>query len=168
MTAKWSVTTIITEHARTLVDQRTGKAMISDYLVFYGLPIAAGIACYLGGFRLRGTEGLLAGISILTALLFGLLIHGFTLGMRVSDDSRIAKRGRIAKLIDELQANLTYAVLIGISTTLVLILAVGTTQPGHALGVLISSIIVLLTSHLLLVILMALRRLQSAYGLFRS
>jgi hypothetical protein len=169
VSAKWSVTPIIKKQLSTLVDHRDPKQRPRkrDYFGIFGVPlILSGVGLFFG-FRLRGVEGLLAGIAVFTALLFGLLVHVFTLRLRITDDPRISKSGRTALLIDQLQGNVAYAVLVGLFTTAVLTVGVSTTLKDHALGVPISTIAVFSICHLLLTILMALKRTQSAYEEFR-
>lgn len=168
MATKWSVRPLVTNHLRTLVDQRTDKYRVSDYLTFYGLPLAFGAASYFTEFRLRGVEGLLSGVSVFTALLFGLLVHVFTLGLRITDDPRVQNGSRTSKLVDQLVSNVAYAVLAGILATAVLMVAVSTTEKDRPLGVPISALVVALLLHLLLTIFMALKRTQAAYTAFRS
>ncbi|MER5458927.1 hypothetical protein ABT008_29595 [Micromonospora sp. NPDC002389] len=169
MSAKWSVTPIIKKQLSTLVDQNDPKQRprLGDYLGLFGVPLTLATAAFFTEFRLRGVEGLLAGVAIFTALLFGLLVHVFTLGLRITDDPRISKSGKTAQLVDQLQGNVAYAVLVGLFTTTVLIVGVSTTLKDHALGVPISTVTVFSICHLLLIMLMALKRTQAAYEQFR-
>lgn len=168
MTSKWSVRPLVINHLRTLVDQRTDKYRATDYLTFYGFPFLLGLVSYFTDFRLKGVEGLLSGVSVFTALLFGLLVHVFMLGLRVTDDPRVPKGGRTSKLVDQLVSNVAYAVLAGIMATAVLMVAVSTTEKDRPLSVAISAVVVALLVHLLLTIFMALKRTQAAYIAFRS
>ncbi|WP_431918140.1 hypothetical protein [Micromonospora wenchangensis] len=169
MSAKWSVAPIIKKQLSTLVDQNDPKQRprLGDYLGLFGVPLGLATTAFVTEFRLRGIEGLLGGVAIFTALLFGLLVHVFTLGLRITDDPRISKSGKTAQLVDELQGNVAYAVLVGLFTTTVLIVGVSTTLKDHALGVPISAITVFSICHLLLIMLMALKRTQAAYEQFR-
>lgn len=116
---------------------------------------------------MQDPASILAGIAIFTALLFGLLIHVFSLGLRVTDDPRTPRFGRTATLIDQLQANISYSVLIGIVATAMLIVAAATTPKDKPIGTLLSSAIVAILLHLMLTVFMALKRTRAAYEAMR-
>jgi hypothetical protein len=164
---KWSVSILIKDQLDTFVNERTKKPWIPDYLAFFVLPIALGIVAFVFGFRFKTVDGILAGVAILTALLFALVIHVFTLGLRITDDPRIGTSSRTARLIDQLQANVQYSVLTGIAATVVLILASGTTDAGHWVGKILTAIIVVLLAHLIMTMFMTLKRMRAAYRDFR-
>ncbi|MFF5054013.1 hypothetical protein ACFY1S_12610 [Micromonospora sp. NPDC000663] len=170
MSAKWSVTPIIRRQLDTLVDQNDPKQRlrIQDFLGLFIFPAALAVSGFFFDFRLRGVEGILAGVAVFTALLFGLLVHVFTLGLRLTDDPRISKRGRTAQLVDQLQQNVAYAIVVGLFTTSVLIVGVSTTVKDRALGTPISALVVFSVVHLILCMLMVLKRTQAAYDEFRS
>ncbi|MEV1003580.1 hypothetical protein [Nonomuraea sp. NPDC050202] len=163
MGAKWSVIPLIEDHLATFRDQRTNEKRNRDYLVFYAVPMSFGIACYLAGFEMRDPASILAGIAVFTALLFGLLLHVFSLGLRIKDDPRQSTVGRTAQLVDQLQANVGYAVLVGIVTTALLIIAAATTGKDQPIGVLMSAVIAGSLLHLMLTVFMALKRTRAAY-----
>jgi hypothetical protein len=100
-------------------------------------------------------------------LLFALVIHVFTLGLRITDDPRIGSTGRTARLIDQLQSNVLYAVLVGIATTVALAVASATTASGHRTGTIMTAILVALLAHMVFMVLMILKWMRSAYREFR-
>jgi hypothetical protein len=181
VTAKWSVIRIVTDHVGTLVDSRKKHRPIRarDMLVFYGIPLLLGILVILpvfnfswlaakpgyqqiAEFRVRGLEGILSGVSIYTALLFGLLIQIFQIKSRFLD--RADSRAVAIKRNDELESNVSYAVLIGIFTTGYLILVVATTPKDSSAGRIPSAIICVLIVHLILTLFMVLKRARLVYG----
>jgi di/tricarboxylate transporter len=168
VSAKWSVRILIQDQFGTLVNERTRRPWIPDYVVFYVIPAASGASSYLMNFRLGDVDGILAGVAILTGLLFALVIHVFTLGLRITDDPRIADGSRISRLVDQVEANVSYAVLVGLATTVVLSIASGTTESGHRIGKLMTAILVALLIHLILIMLMILKRMRSSYREFRK
>ncbi|MFI9835516.1 hypothetical protein ACIHFD_00675 [Nonomuraea sp. NPDC051941] len=155
------------DHLDTFRDQRTNERRRQDYLSFYAIPTTFGIAGYLFDFKMQDPASILAGIAVFTALLFGLLIHIFSMGLRVNDDSRLPKYGNTAALIDQLQANVSYSVLIGIITTAFLIAAAAIRENNQPINSLLSAIIVTLLIHLMLTVFMALKRTRAAYQALR-
>jgi hypothetical protein len=166
--AKWSVRLLIQDQLETFVSERTHRPWIPDYFAFFVVPIGAGFAAYLIHFRLGDPDGLLTGTAILTGLLFALVIHVFTLGLRITDDPRIGDESRTSRLVDQLQANVMYSVLVGIVTTVTLAIATSTTVPTHRIGKWMSAVLVALLVHLILTLLMILKRMRSAYREFRK
>jgi len=165
--AKWSVSFLIKDQLDTFVSERTHKPWIPDYIAFFAAPIALGSIAFLFHFRFENVDGILAGVTIFTGLLFALVIHVFTLGLRITDDPRIGSGTRTSRLIDQLQTNVSYAVLVGIVTTVALAVASSTTDSGHRVGRVMTAILVILLAHLVLTILMILKRMRSAYREFR-
>jgi hypothetical protein len=165
--AKWSVGLLIKDQLGTFVSERTHKPSVTDYLAFFGIPAALGTVSYVANFRFENVDGILAGVAIFTGLLFALVIHVFTLGLRITDDPRIGSAGRTARLIDQLQSNVLYAVLVGIVTTVALALASATTAGGHRVGIIMTAVLVALLAHMILIVLMILKRMRSAYREFR-
>jgi len=168
VTAKWSVRFLIKDQLDTFVSERTRRPWIPDYLAFFAAPTVLGAAAFLFQFRFEGVDGILAGVVIFTGLLFALVIHVFSLGLRVTDDPRIGARSRTSRLIDQLQANVSYSVLVGIVATVVLAVASSTTGSGHRIGKLMTAILVAVLVHLILTMLMVLKRMRSTYREFRE
>ncbi|MEV8611946.1 hypothetical protein AB0383_29125 [Amycolatopsis sp. NPDC051373] len=181
MTAKWSVTKIVGDHLRTLVDDRKTRKPIRvrDILAFYGLPLLvlvliiipefnfswlAGVPGYrqLAAFRVNGLEGILSGISIYTALLFGLLVQIFQIKSRYLDNGEYSSDAM--DLNDALEANVSYAVLTGIIATAYLALVLATTVKDNPAGRIPSGIIAFLVVHLLVTLFMILKRARSVYS----
>lgn len=117
--------------------------------------------------RFQDLGGIMNGVSIFTALLFGLLIHVFQLGLRLTDDPRVTNGSRVMRLIDQTQANIAYSVLVGLVTASAVGVVSATTEKDHAPGRLPSAILAALLVHLVMIILMALKRTNAAYRAFR-
>jgi hypothetical protein len=162
VTAKWSAARVTQDHWRTLVDARTNRIRVLDILAFYGTAIILGLAAYFTDFQLRGLEGVLSGVSIYTALLFGLLVHVFQLRVRLVDQ-KFSHSSVVARLTDELEANVSYTVLMGLLTTASLIGTVATTQKDMPASKPLSAIICTLLIHLFMSLLLVLKRTRAAY-----
>lgn len=166
------------DHVRTLYEldsEGTRHRSIADILIFFAVPVATFAGLWLGDFRLRDTGQVLAGVAIFTGLLFGLLVHVFAVGLQISDSPRFTTTSRVTLLVDELRANVAYACGVGLLLTMILLVssAFATTTPPGVSGTApereviawASSAIAALVLHLVLTMLMVLKRLRTAYTL---
>lgn len=163
MASKASVLPAVKAHYDTLRDARTGSIRKLDYVLFAGVPIALGGGIWWIGFRLNDIGSVLAGLAVFTALLFGLVIFVFQLRIQIKDDGRDRDRPRLAEMVDETFSNVTYSVIVGIITTTCGLIAAGVADTVTGAPVWISAVLVALSTHLLLTILMCLKRIHSAY-----
>lgn len=170
MSSKFSVRPVIRDHLDTLQDERTGNRRWQDRATLYGFPAAAGVTIAFFGVELQGIGEIVGGLSILAGFLFGMVVFVFQLRMQVSNDPRVAQGGRLPRLIDQLFANVSYAVLVGFVTASLAIAASATraTVPGSPGDLLPvnpwwSAGLVFLFVHLMLLLGMALRRTRAAY-----
>jgi hypothetical protein len=69
--------------------------------------------------------------------------------------------------VDQLQANVSYAVFIGILATVVLSVASGTTDNKYRVGRVMTAILVVILTHFVMTTLMILKRMRAAYLDFR-
>lgn len=169
MSSKFSVMPLIGDHLGTLQDDRTRTWRWQDWAVLYGLPLAAAVPMAVYGVELQGIGEVVGGLSILAGFLFGLVIFVFQLRLQVTHDPRVAPQGRLPRLLDQLFANVSYAVLVGLVTAAAAIAASATRSVNPATGDLMavnrwwSAALVYLFAHLLLLLAMALRRTRAAY-----
>lgn len=132
------------------------------------VPALAGLAVWHFEVRLRGAPELIAGVSVLAALLFGLVIYVFQLGVDVRGREKGKVPPRLPSLIDQLFQNVLYAVLVAIALLVVFIVAAqfeGPTAKGasSSLPVGWSVGIVVISAHLLAVISQCVKRTRRAY-----
>ncbi|MEU9888244.1 hypothetical protein [Sphaerisporangium sp. NPDC051011] len=160
---------LVRDHLDTLyeIDRNdTHRKSRSDYLIFFGLPGILFFAAILFDWRLKGIEELLGGVSILTGLLFGLLIHVFSLGLKVAEDARLSRRDRLSALIEELRANVSYACGVGLLLTAILMVGAGFDLAGpKGLPPFLSGSVCALFMHLVLTLLMVIKRVRTTYKL---
>lgn len=152
----------------TLRDDSTGDVRGLDLLLFVGAPFAAGVVLALVGFRMKDIAAVLAALAVFTALLFGLVIFVFQLRVQIKgrkrEESSIERdRPRIAILIDETFANVTYSVIVGLVITVVGVVAAAVADKNDGAPVWVSALLGALGLHLVLTILMCLKRVNSAY-----
>ncbi|BBZ80037.1 hypothetical protein MANY_53740 [Mycolicibacterium anyangense] len=168
MASKASVRPVVRAHFDTLRDDRSGEIRMLDLVLFAGVPVVAGLALGIFEFRMKDTAAVLAGLAVFTALLFGLVIFVFQLRVQIKDDGRDRDRPRLASLIDETFANVTYSVVIGIVTTVVGVVAAAMADKDAGAPIWISAVLAALGLHLVLTILMCLKRVHSAYQQLRA
>ncbi|MYR44389.1 hypothetical protein [Streptomyces sp. SID5910] len=167
MSVKWSVAKIVAAHFRTYWDASKDRPMVSDYLTFIGIPVVlsifAGTMTHLGHFHVRDVSKLIGGIGVFTGLLFGLLTNVFTLSLRVRRDEGLDSEHEVVKQVRELFYNLSWAVVVGCVLVTALVLAAATHSTTSALGSIWTGLLSFLFLHLMLTILMALKRLWFAH-----
>ena len=157
------------DHAATLVEYDEDGAThrsLPDYLVFGAIPVVLGGGALLAKLQLVAVEGTLAGVSILTGLLFGLLVHVLSVGMTLARDERVSVNSRIVRLTNELRANVSWACGVGLALTTLLTLIssfVPLGEKGQAVPVWATAIVLLLGTHLVGTLLMILKRVRSTY-----
>ena len=169
MDAKWDVRGIAAAHFDTHRDAVTGKWRARDYVGLRGLPaLASGIAVATG-VHLYDVSKLLGGISVFTALLFGLVGNVFNLYLRVRRDERLSPYDPLIQDVKELFANVSWSVLVGLALITSMVIAIST-QPVAATGQaprplapFWTGLLSFLFIHLVMCVLMALNRLWLAH-----
>ncbi|MFJ5805078.1 hypothetical protein [Streptomyces sp. NPDC093093] len=167
MSEKWSITDIAAAHFATYVDARTGKRRKSDFAAFVGIPIAlgfsAGILRNFGHLELYDVSKLVGGVGIFTGLLFGLLTNVFTLSLKLQRDEDLADH-ETAKSVKELFANVSWAVIVGLAMVTLLVVCSSVTSPKDPVSRAWTAVLVALFAHLILTVLMSLKRLWMAHS----
>ncbi len=159
---KASLWSVPTDHFRTLYDNRTGRPdwwAIAWQTIF---PLGAGIAVWKIGAKLTEVSAAVAGISIVSGLLFAMAVFLFQLRLTIGKDKRLGEDDFV--LIDECMANTLWAILWGLGLALFLIVGdAGKWITDDQIGPALTGITVTATMHFLLVIGMCLKRLRRAY-----
>ncbi|WP_074698580.1 hypothetical protein [Arthrobacter crystallopoietes] len=140
-------------------------------LKYFGIPTALALPFLFVHFRLQGIAQLLSGVTIFTALLFGLLVLMFNTGIAVRKDSAIFEHAHDLKLvISDLRANVTYAAVVAVCLSLLLAIAAAITSPPSTVDPVgglswwWTPICIWFFTHLGLTLLMILRRLRTAFN----
>ena len=93
-----------------------------------------------------------------------MLTHVLGLGLRLYDDPRWTRASRIVILTDQLRANVSWAIGVGVVITgTLMIISAFTTEKHGAYPAWLSAIVLALVVHLLLTLLMILKRVRSTY-----
>ncbi|WP_028472560.1 hypothetical protein [Nocardioides alkalitolerans] len=169
MSAKWGVSDIVSAHFDTLRDATTGKWRFRDYLGLLGIPLVVAVAAVVFHLKLYDVSKLLGGISVFTALLFGMVGNVFTLFIRVRRDERLSPYDSLIADVRELFANVSWSVLVGLGLTTSMVIASSTQAPAapgktaEPLGSAWAAVLTFLFVHLVMCVLMALNRLWLAH-----
>lgn len=170
MDIKFSVLPTIRAHYATLVDDSTGRPHIPDYVLSIGGPVLVGgvVAAIMRARQLSTSDmaSYIAGVAIFTALLFALVIYVFQLRMQIDTDDRVPRDGRLMRLVDQLFSNVNYAVVVGVLTTVIAMVAAMLAHDGEV-GPYWTGVISALGLHLVLVVFMCIKRVDSAYRQIR-
>jgi uncharacterized membrane protein YhaH (DUF805 family) len=164
---KWGIGDIAAAHFATYIDARTRRKRNSDYLAFIGFPLALGICSgflrNFGRFELHDVSKLVGGVGIFTGLLFGLLTNVFTLSLKLQRDEDLGDH-EVAENIKELFANVSWAVIVGLALVALLVACSSMTNPNDPIPWPWAAVLVTLFSHLILTVLMSLKRLWMAHS----
>ncbi|MEV6868538.1 hypothetical protein AB0M44_47150 [Streptosporangium subroseum] len=159
---------LVRDHLDTLyeIDKKDQqKKSYSDYIIFFAFPFIAFLVTLIMGWKFKGIDELMGGVAILTGLLFGLLIHIFSLALRVFDNERFSKTSRVTILIDELRSNVSYSCGVGLALTSVLVCCAAFDAGTSGTPPWVSGVIAALFMHLILTLLMVVKRVRTAYKL---
>jgi cytochrome bd-type quinol oxidase subunit 2 len=140
--------------------------MVSDYLVYVGVPaIAVGIGWWTGA-RANNVPEVLAAAAILTGLIFGAFSQGFDFSSKAAEKINSGNGHAAADLTDHLRANVSYTVLLGIVLTTLLGAAAMFGNTDKPLPVAPTLVIIFLSSQMLLTLFMILKRIRAIYMAF--
>jgi hypothetical protein len=115
MSTKLNVTSIITEHYRTLRNQSDKKISKLDLFVFVGVPIIISLLMFEFGVKLNSEASLISTVlSIFAALLLNLLVILYTLFLNENNSEKKKSTGRWGILIREVFSNIAYCILVSI------------------------------------------------------
>ena len=179
---------MIFDHFATLRGVK-GKFLWWQIIAQFALPTAVSVMIWEAGFRITIVGDLIAGFSVLAGFLFGLVIFVFQLRLGMTADPRVQSKLLLPTLIDQLFANVLYAVLVSFALIAVTVAAAATephaepvmatvvapaipfvVTPGAALGLepWVSAVVIGLAAHLLAVVGMCLSRTRRAYFELKS
>lgn len=164
--SKFSVLTLVQDHYHTMRDYDTQRVRVSDYLAYLGLPLLAVLVGWWSEARANNVPEVLAAAAILTGLIFSAFSQGFDFSSKTAEKIHFAN-GRIASaLADQLRANVSYAVLLGIVLTALLGVAALFTELDKPLAMAPTLVIIFLGTQMLMTIFMVLKRIRAIYVAF--
>lgn len=158
-------------HWSTLRNATNGRFLWHEIALQVLVPIVLAAAAVVGQVRINDASAVTNGASILSGFLFGLGLYVFQLRMQIAHEPKRNARPNkklLPQLVDELFANVLWAVLVSFVLTFAA-LAIGATQTRDTHGTivptcpLITGVLVLLAAHLLAVVLECIKRTRLAY-----
>ncbi|MEU8404311.1 hypothetical protein AB0C28_54860 [Nonomuraea sp. NPDC048892] len=165
--SKFSVVGLVLDHYGTFRNYQSGNRSPMDYIVYLGVPVVFAIAAWLMQLKANNVPEVLAAVAILTGLIFGVFVLIFDLSMRASGTADSIQRSRVARLVEELRANVSYAVLLGLILTATLSgISMFGAEKDQPINRELTALIMLLGSQLLLTILMILKRVRATFRSF--
>ncbi|TYP82899.1 hypothetical protein [Blastococcus xanthinilyticus] len=162
----WTAKIRLTELARAHLDtlsverhergQRDDRRSVADLALFFLLPLAVGAAVWGTGVSAPDVDPLLASISILTGLLFALIVLVFDRLIQVRAQQPPAVGNDPVVDAWQLLVNISWAILV--SLTLLVVLFTTVLLRTDALPPWLTAIVAALGLHLVLTLLMVLKR----------
>lgn len=155
---KIDVREVIKEHLRTLVNDRTGRADISDWLSFFFLPLVCStiLVAYNIYFTTDFIDITVSGLSIFVGLLFNIIVILFD----IVRQSKVSQE-RIA-LVRETISNISFCILISIMGILVSY-ATRICPPESLLNKICHQIAYFILIEFIVTLLMVLKRMRSIF-----
>lgn len=153
---------IIRAHRRTYADAQTGRMLRRDIAVFELLPALICLGCLLVGIQLSpsAAAALLVVSGLLGALLFGAMLQASQRALDWADTAPPPgpETSSHAIFMGQLAANSGYASLVCIATAICYFFATVATGPWLSA---VSAVSLAVTFHLVLVLLMVMRRVYA-------
>ena len=150
---------LIRAQHETYVSARNNKARLRDYLLFDGTPLAVGGLCAWRSVKLSSAASgaLLTASLLLSALLFGVMLQITQRAVDWAHDppAQGKETTEHALFLRELAANAGYASLVCVAASIAFVVA---TTTGHIKLVIASAVGLALGEHLILVLLMVMKR----------
>lgn len=142
---------------------KTKQVLWPQVLLQLLLPVAISLVFLNRGFRVAALSDLLSGLAIVTGFLFTLLVFIFQLRLQMNGDQRFANRKSLKQLIDELFAQVNWAILVALISVVSVIFLISLLDPNAHLDRYGSALFAALTLHLLAVLLACAMRTRAAY-----
>jgi hypothetical protein len=158
---------LVKDHYATFYEiDANGRSHTSkdDVALFLVAPVVVALVPLAFQFRLASVGDVLAGLAILTGLLFGLLVHVFSVGLKIADDGKFGPTSDVARLARELMYNVAYSCGLGVALTGLLGAVAGIGVGKGGVQPVVSALVIALSVHLALTLLMVLKRVRVMYS----
>lgn len=136
---------------------------IRDFATFILLPIGTGILVGRWGPDVVNAAPVLAGVAVFTALLFALLVNVLTLAVKLRRDEGLRTESRIVRDVEELFANVSWSVVVGLLLVSLLVPAAAVADPAHPMPQWLAGLLAGVFAHLVITVIMAVSRLNHAF-----
>ncbi|NYV73453.1 hypothetical protein [Streptomyces sp. UH6] len=159
---------IFIDHFQTLRTGAGSTETISkgDIVSLYGFPLTVSAVAIWQGWKMGGIGDLLTALSLMCGLLFNLLVLSFDVALRAAAQVRESQVETLStsvkiRLIRQLQANTTYALVIAL--TVAISLAVGASRGMDNFNPWVTAALAYLLTHFVLVLMVILKRIRSIF-----
>lgn len=134
-------------------------------LWYFGVPTAAAAVFAVVHVQLQAVAQLIAGVALLTGLLFGLLVLMFNTAIALKKDGPLLENAHgVGNIISDLRATVTYTVLVALVVVLVLMMGAVASSPTGGLPWGWTPFVVWLFVHLGLNMLSILQSFRTAFN----
>lgn len=140
------------------------RSRLLDLAVFLVIPVLAGVLVWQAEPNVFNVAGILAGVGVFTALLFGLLVNVFNLSVKLRRDEALRPESRLNANVSELFANVAWSALWGLLLVVLLATGAALQAPQKVLAYWYVGLLVAVSVHLVLTVIMSLTRLVSAHA----
>lgn len=161
--SKFSPLALVWEHYATLRDYETGRVGLTDYLVYLGIPLLGVSIGWWTGAQANNVPEVLAASAIFTGLIFNVFVLLFDLTSKADSGTHSAHGQTAVDLVEQLRANVSYAVLVGIMLTGLLGIAAMFGDISRPLPPIPTLIVIFLGTQMLLTVFMILKRIRAIY-----
>lgn len=141
------------------------RTTLFDLGTFVFAPIAIGVASTLWAPPIYSIAVLLSGVAVFSGLLVALMVNVFNFSVKLRRDENLGPEHPLVRSVNELMANSVWAVLVGLSLTILTALASATSAPDCALNAVWVGLIAAVFAHLGATILQVITRIWSAHEL---
>lgn len=157
MFSKIDIRSIVADHYRTLISFKTKKFLFSDYFLFVGTPVIFSGIFYFYCLKIDSSAAsvITTAVTILAGLLFNLLVLIHTVSNR--NESYTTKKDTYI-IFMEVYSNISYSIFVSLISLIPLIFLSIVTNDYSAR--IVSAIVIFLIIHLLLTLLMILKRIH--------
>ncbi|MBF0383473.1 MAG: hypothetical protein HQL69_20835 [Magnetococcales bacterium] len=166
MSSKIDVRRILSDHIQTLRNEKTNKRSLWDLTLFFLIPACLGAFSIHKGFSFSddAVGVLITALSIFAGLLINVLVLIYSIFQNITEDGSgqneqgLSTRGEEKRFLREIFANISFAILVAVSTVILVSLAQAfdIKQP-----VVFSGIVVAFSINFILTLLMALKRIHA-------
>lgn len=109
---KIDVSALVRAHYATLVNEREGRVLRQDRLLFYAFPLISGTAsAFLVDLNTPALQTTVTALSIFSGLLLNMLVVMFNMAKEPERYKYPRDQGR---LVQESQANIAYCIIVGV------------------------------------------------------
>ena len=158
MSLKVDVSDIISDHLRTLVDDRSGKPSSTDWVIFLAIPVLVALLLVWRSVSLTAETAntIITALAIFAGLLFNLLLLAHSLIRKpIGDDGGSSTERR---LLRQIYVNISFAILVALASILALIVRVPFKE--GLIAVFLDFVVYVFLVNFLLTLLMVLKRIH--------